>query len=108
MSVARLLNPASVAIVGASDKVGPGFNAWRALQYVGYTGRVYLVNPRTSILLGQPTYPSLAAIPEPVDAAFVAVPRAAVLETVRAAADKGAGGLAVLSSGFAEAGPPGQ
>ena len=65
MSVARLLNPASIAIVGASDKIGPGFNAWRALEYVGYTGRVYLVNPRKSTLLGQTAYPSLAAIPEP-------------------------------------------
>ncbi|MGH7397854.1 MAG: CoA-binding protein, partial [Candidatus Rokuibacteriota bacterium] len=107
MSVARLLKPASIAIVGASDKVGPGFNAWRALEYVGYTGRVYLVNPRKSSLLGQPAYPNLAAIPGPIDAAFVAVPRAAVLEAVREAADKGAGGVAVLSSGFGEAGADG-
>src|SRR5687767_13012601 len=107
MSVARLLNPVSIAIVGASDKIGPGFNAWRALEYVGYTGRVYLVNPRKSTLLGQPTYPTLAAIPEPVDAAFIAVPREAVLDAVREAADKGAGGVAVLSSGFGEAGAAG-
>lgn len=108
MSVARLLSPASIAIVGASDKIGPGFNAWRALQYVGYPGRVYLVNPRKSTLLGQPTYPSLSAIPEPVDAAFIAVPRDAVLDAVREAADKGAGGVAVLSSGFGEAGEEGK
>ncbi|HUF91153.1 MAG TPA: acetate--CoA ligase family protein [Candidatus Limnocylindria bacterium] len=107
MSVARLLNPASIAIVGASDKVGPGFNAWRALEYVGYRGRVFLVNPRTSSVMGRPTYPSLAAIPEAVDAAFIAVPRDAVLDAVRAAADKGAGGVAVLSSGFGEAGEAG-
>lgn len=107
MSVARLLNPASIAIVGASDKVGPGFNAWRALEYVGYRGRVYLVNPRKSSLMGRPTYPSLAAIPEAVDAAFIAVPRDAVLDAVREAADKGAGGVAVLSSGFGEAGAAG-
>jgi acyl-CoA synthetase (NDP forming) len=103
MTVARLLNPASIAIVGASDRIGPGFNAWRALEYVGYTGHVYLVNPRKSTLLGQPTYPSLAAIPGAVDAAFIAVPREAVVDTVREAADKGAGGVAVLSSGFGEA-----
>ena len=34
--LARLLRPASVAIVGASDKVGPGYNAWRALEHVGF------------------------------------------------------------------------
>ena len=107
MSVARLLNPSSIAIVGASDKVGPGFNAWRALEYVGYPGRVYLVNPSKASLLGQPAYPDLAAVPGPIDAVFVAVPRAAVLGAVREAADRGAGGVAVLSSGFGEAGADG-
>ena len=51
----KLLNPRSVAIVGASDKIGPGFNAWNALQHVGFEGRVYLVNPNKPELLGQKT-----------------------------------------------------
>jgi acyl-CoA synthetase (NDP forming) len=105
--VRRLLNPASVAIVGASDRIGPGFNAWNALQYVGFKGRVWLVNPRKDALLGQPVYPSLGAVPGPVDAVFVAVPHEAVLDAVRQAAEQGAGGAVVLSSGFAEAGADG-
>jgi acyl-CoA synthetase (NDP forming) len=107
MSVARLLRPASIAIVGASDKPGPGLNAWLTLQRIGYAGAVYLVTPSRPELFGQRTYPSLDAIADPIDAAFIAVPQAAVLDTVRAAALKGAGGATVLSSGFGEAGPEG-
>lgn len=107
-ALARLLRPAAVAIVGASEKVGPGYNAWRALEQVGYSGRVYLINPNRRELFGHRTYPSLEAIPEPVDAVFVALNRDAALAAVRQAAAVGAGGVVVLSSGFAEAGPEGQ
>lgn len=106
-SLARMLRPSAIAIVGASDRIGPGLNAWLALRAVGYAGRTYLVNPRRPTLLDQPTHPSLDAIPEPLDAVFVAVPGEAVVDAVRQAAAKGAAGAAVLSSGFGEAGPEG-
>jgi acyl-CoA synthetase (NDP forming) len=107
VSIARLLRPASIAIVGASDKVGPGLNAWLTLQRLGYTGTVHLVTPSRPELFGQRTYPSLDAVPDPVDLVFIAVPQAAVLETVRVAAAKDVGGAAILSSGFGEAGAEG-
>jgi acyl-CoA synthetase (NDP forming) len=107
MSLARLLRPRSIAIVGASDKIGPGFNAWKALAAVGYAGTTHLVNPNKPTLFGQRTYPSLADVPGAVDAVFIAVPYERVLETMRQAAAKGAGGAAILSSGFGEAGEEG-
>jgi acetate---CoA ligase (ADP-forming) len=107
VSVARLLRPASIAIVGASDKIGPGLNAWLALQRIGYAGRVYLVTPSRPELFGQATYPTLDAIADPIDTVFIAVPQAAVVDAVRAAAVRGVGGAVVLSSGFGEAGPEG-
>ena len=107
MSVARLLRPASIAIVGASDKVGPGLNAWLTLQRVGYAGAVHLVTPSRPELFGRKTYPTLDAIRGSIDAVFIAVPQAAVVDAVRAAAAKGAGGAVVLSSGFGEAGADG-
>src|ERR671912_1682369 len=100
MGVQSLLRPKSVAIVGASDNVGPGFNAWNALQHVGYSGEIYLVNPNKPELFGRPTYKSLAEIPGRVDAAFVSVQAGSVLEIARQAVAKEAGGLAILSSGF--------
>jgi acetate---CoA ligase (ADP-forming) len=102
MGIDSLLNPRSVAIVGASEKVGPGYNAFKALDYVGFTGRIDLVNPKSSELFGRQTFASLDQIPGSVDAVFVAVQAEAVLDVAKAAAEKGAGALAILSSGFGE------
>jgi acyl-CoA synthetase (NDP forming) len=107
MGVESLLRPRSVAIVGASDNVGPGFNAWNALNHVGYAGEIFLVNPNKPELFGRRTYASLTDIPQPIDAAFVSVAAERVLEIARQAIAKKAGGLAILSSGFGEAGEDG-
>src|SRR5688572_25156284 len=107
MAIRSLLDPRSIAIVGASDRIGPGFNAWKALEHVGFQGRVYLVNPNKPELLGQKTYPTLRDIEGEVDAVFIAVKAEAVLDVVVHAIDKGAGALAILSSGFGDAGEPG-
>jgi acetate---CoA ligase (ADP-forming) len=103
----KLLNPRSIAIVGASDKIGPGFNAWKALEHVGYQGRVYLVNPSKRELFGQKAYASLHEIDGEVDAVFVAVKAESVKEVAAQAVEKRAGGMAILSSGFADAGEAG-
>lgn len=108
MSLDKLLYPRSLAIVGASDKVGPGFNAWNALRAVGYEGDVHFVNPKRTTLFDAPCYPSIEEIPEPIDAAFLAVPAARVVDITRSAADKGAEGVAIMSSGFGEAGAEGK
>ena len=63
MGVEALLRPRSIAIVGASDTIGPGFNAWNALKHVGFAGDIHLVNPNKPELFGRPTYKSLAEIP---------------------------------------------
>src|ERR1700694_4726166 len=98
MPLEKLLSPRSMAIVGASDKIGPGFNAWNALKHVGFGGKVYLVNPTKAELLGQKCYPSLEAIEGDVDSAFVAVKAENVLDVAKQAAAKKAGGMAILSS----------
>ncbi|MFG1413162.1 acetate--CoA ligase family protein [Xanthobacter sp. VTT E-85241] len=107
MGIESLLRPRSIAIVGASDKVGPGLNAWNALQHVGFEGQVHLVNPRRAELLGQKAHARLADIPGTVDAVFVAVGAEAVAGVAREAVAKGAGALVILSSGFGETGPEG-
>jgi acyl-CoA synthetase (NDP forming) len=107
MAIDRLLRPRSVAIVGASEKIGPGFNAWNALRTLGYEGAIHLVNPSRRELLGQACHASLREVPGEIDAVFIAVQADKVVEVAREAAAKGAGGLAVLSSGFMEAGEQG-
>ena len=107
MALEKLLQPRSIAIVGASDNIGPGFNAWKALERVGFEGRIHLVNPNKPELFGRRTYPSLRDIDEDIDAAFVAVRAEGVLEVAAQAVERKAGGLAILSSGFADAGDAG-
>src|SRR5258708_28609745 len=102
MGVQSLLRPKSIAIVGASQKIGPGFNAAKALEFVGYEGDIHLINPRAPELFGRRTYASLDEIPDSVEAVFVAVQADAVVEVAKQAAQKGAGALAILSSGFGE------
>jgi acyl-CoA synthetase (NDP forming) len=93
MGVGSLLRPKSIAIVGASEKIGPGFNAVKALEFVGYEGEIYLVNPKSPELFGRRTHASLEQIPGNVDAVFVAVQAEAVVEVAKQAARKGAARL---------------
>src|SRR5688572_15540844 len=107
MAIRSLLDPRSIAIVGASDRIGPGFNAWKALEHVGFEGRIYLVNPKKPELLGHKTYATLRDIEGEVDAAFIAVKAESVLDVALQAIEKRAGALAILSSGFGDAGDAG-
>lgn len=107
MSLQRLLRPRSIAIVGASDKVGPGFNAWKALEQVGFENPIYLINPNRPTLFDRKTFPTLADVPDAVDAVFIAIQYERVIDAVRQAAAKGASGVVILSSGFGEAGEDG-
>ena len=107
-AVGRLLRPRSVAIVGASPTVGAlGHSLIVNLEQAGFAGAVHLVNPRRDDIGGRPCLRSIAALPEGVDVAVLAIPRAAVLETLRALADRQVGAAIIFSAGFAEGGAEG-
>ena len=102
-SLERLLRPRSVAVVGATDRDGSyGAQALISLQAIGYPGEVWGVNPGRSEVLGRPCVPSLADLPEAVDAVVVAIPAAGVPDVIEQAGALGCGGAVVFSAGFAE------
>lgn len=104
----RLLRPRSVAIVGASDKPGAlGASVLANLERAGFPGDIHLVNPKRSEIGGRPCVPTVDDLPENVDAAVLAIPRAGVLEVVRGLARRKAGAAVIFSAGFAEDGPAG-
>ncbi|MBT5413173.1 MAG: acetate--CoA ligase family protein [Rhodospirillaceae bacterium] len=104
----RLLRPGSVAVVGATPREeASGHVVLRNLLRHGFAGEVYAVNPRYDQVLDRPCYPSLADLPGPIDAAFLAVPAAAVPDLIDQAAAKGAAGVCVNAGGFADAGREG-
>ncbi|HEU5076281.1 MAG TPA: CoA-binding protein, partial [Polyangiaceae bacterium] len=102
----RLLAPASVAVVGAS--VSPekaGHQALLALQH--FPGQVFPINPKGGEVLGRRAFPSLRALPAPVDLVIFAVPASGCVEALREAIDsKCASGL-ILGGGFGETGGAG-
>jgi acetate---CoA ligase (ADP-forming) len=102
-SLERLLRPRSVAVVGATDREGSyGAQALISLEAIGFAGEVWGVNPGRSEALGRPCVPSLADLPEPVDAVVVAIPAAGVPDVIEQAGALGCGGAVVFSAGFAE------
>lgn len=107
-AIDRLLRPRSVVIVGASDKPGAlGASVLGNLERLGYSGDIHLINPKRDEINGRPCLKSVDDLPEGVDAAILAIPRIAVLDTIRALAGRKVGSAVIFSAGFAEGGEEG-
>ena len=75
MSLDRVLNPESVAIVGASRaETKRGFQAIRTLMDEKFDGKIYPVNPKEKQILGLHCYDSVSDIEGPVDLALITTP----------------------------------
>ena len=103
--LARLLSPGSIAVVGASETLAMSNNAVRPMLEASRT--VHLVNPNRDTVYGQPTFPSLTAIGEPVDAVLALVNAERSIAVVEEAGALGCGGVVVAAAGFGEAGGEG-
>lgn len=107
-SVATLLAPQSIAVVGASRQSGTiGHEILRNLLAFGFTGAVYPVNPKAKSICGVKAYPSLKFVPDPLDVAMIVVPRDYVLDVAQECADAGVKSVIVISAGFREMGAEG-
>jgi len=104
-SIARLLSPRSIAVIGATGDVSQHGHAVLANLLRGnFSGPVYPVNPDAVSVQGVRCYPAVTDIPDPVDLAVVTVPASTVAEVVDACRAKGVHGLVVMTPGFADAG----
>ncbi len=73
--IEHILSPQSIAVVGASNRVGSlGLAIFRNLLDGGYQGILYPVNPKANSIQGVKAYPSLLEIPDEVDMAVLIVP----------------------------------
>lgn len=100
----RLLKPRSIAFVGG----GGAADAIRLVKSKGYDGRIFSVHPKLESIEGIACAPSVAALPEAPDAAFVAVSGRAAVDVVRDLAAVGTGGALCYAAGFAETGEAGR
>jgi acetate---CoA ligase (ADP-forming) len=103
-----ILSPASIAVVGASNRPGSlGLAIFRNLLEAAYQGILYPVNPRLKSVQGVKAYPALSDIPDPVDMAVLIVPSGRVEEIIEETAAKGIKGCVVITAGFKEIGEHG-
>lgn len=103
-----LLRPRSIAVVGASRT--PRTIGWQILDNLlrhGFAGAVHPVNPGAGSIHSIRAYPSVEAIPEPVDLAVIVVPKQHVVAVAEACGRKGVRALVVITAGFREVGGSG-
>ncbi|RQP24927.1 bifunctional acetate--CoA ligase family protein/GNAT family N-acetyltransferase [Piscinibacter terrae] len=97
----QLLNPRSVVVVGASDREGSvGATVWRNLRSSGFTGAVRAMNPRLSVLDGEPVAARCDDLPETPDLAVLCIPPAAVPDMIDALGRAGTRAAIVMTAGL--------
>ena len=100
-----LMQPKSVAVVGASSQPGKiGYTVVNNLIKSGYQGKIYPINPKADEILGIKAYPSVLAIPDEIDAAAITVPASLVEQAAEDCGKKGVKALIIITSGFSEVG----
>ncbi len=95
--------PASVAIIGASRTPGKGgYNVIENLLRLGYTGRIYPVNPRAGAVLNLKAYPGLEHVPGTPELAVIILPPSRVLKSLEECIAAGVKAIIIESAGFDE------
>jgi acyl-CoA synthetase (NDP forming) len=94
-----LLRPRSIAVLGATERLETvGRNAVENLLKGGFEGRLYAVNPGRTSVCGVPCFPSLAALPEPVEHVIFAISDARVEAALEDVIAHGARAATLMSS----------
>ena len=109
MDFSPMFHARSIAVIGASPTTTkPSGQPLLHLKNMGYTGKVYPVNPRYDSVQGWPCYPDIAALPEVPDVALIAVPAEQVARQLIECGRKGITHVIVITSGFSEMGQGGE
>jgi acetyltransferase len=103
-AIHRMLNPRSIAVVGATPKGGYGLRLLNAVLRSKDRVPVYPVNPNYDEINGVRSYRSIADLPESPDLVGVVVPGNRVFGVLEECHRKGAGSAVIISAGFAERG----
>ena len=104
----QMLRPKSIAVVGASRTPGAiGHQFIRSLVTMGYSGRIFPVNPKALAVGGIPCVASIAALPGDIDVAVILLPQPLVALTLEQLGEKGIRQVIIVSAGFKEVGGDG-
>lgn len=99
----HLFHPASIAVIGASDKPGSvGSVVWRNVRGAGFRGPLWAVNRRAHAVENEPTWSSVASLPQAPELAVICTPAGGVPELIAQLARKGTRAAIVMSAGLKE------
>ncbi|AQU65691.1 CoA-binding protein [Streptomyces niveus] len=105
VSMRRLMEPRSVAVIGASNEDGKiGNSVMRNLIDGGFAGEIYPVNPKADDILGRKAYKSVMDVPGEPDVAIFAIPAKFVAGALGEVGRKNIPNAVLIPSGFAETG----
>ncbi|MFD0696724.1 acetate--CoA ligase family protein [Paenibacillus sp. GCM10027628] len=100
----RMLNPTSIAVVGASEKMNYGGRLMKNLLQQGYNGQIFPVNPASKAIFGIPCYASLNEIDADIDLAVLIVKAEAIESLLTQCEALQVGSVLIISAGFREQG----
>ena len=101
----RIMNPRSVAVIGASAEDGKiGNSVMKNLINGGYQGAIYPVHPKAQEILGRKAYPNVLDVAEEIDVAVFAIPAKFCAAAMDEVGRKKIPGAVMIPSGFAEVG----
>jgi acetyltransferase len=101
-SIKKLLNPKSVAVIGANDKNSYAGRFIRNVQNNGYKGILYGINPKRDKVLGIQCYGSIKDVPGKIDLAVVIINARYVEDVVKECVDADVGSILIITAGFSE------
>ncbi len=108
-SLEKVFNPASIAIIGASEVPGKAAERrTRSLIQGGYAGDIYLINPKRDELFGMKAYHSITDVGKEIDLVMVVVAPRFVLPAVTDSIKMGAKGIIIITAGLGETGEEGK
>jgi len=110
MTLKAFFEPTSVAVIGASSNPAKlGHAVLKNIVEGGYGshGKIYPINTKAREILGYTAYPSVLAVPEPIDLVVIVIPYPYVPDVLRTCGKKGIPAAIVISAGFREAGMEG-
>ncbi len=103
-----LQNPASIAVIGASENTGkPGGKVLLNLIKGNFKGNIFAVNPKPVNIRGAIHVPDISGLPH-TDLAIISIPAKSCIEAVEKLSERGTKAFMIFSAGFSEAGNEGR
>lgn len=101
--------PKSICVAGVSSKPKSlSYELVKSIKNYGYTGKLFLVNPKSDEILDYKCYPSIDSINDKIDLAIVMVPKPFVKETLEHLLAKETRAILLVTAGFKETGEEGE